>query len=78
MTVRSSLQDILNMQANSPEEQMFWRLAMFVTTPRGKNHLFNSTRKKNNNKKQKTKNPKNLYQQSSMNRNAVTSKSFRF
>lgn len=46
MIVRSSLQDMLNIQANTIEEQMFWGFAMIVTTFRGKNHFFDSTRKR--------------------------------
>lgn len=36
MIVRSSLQDILNIQANTIAEQMFWGFAMIVTACRGK------------------------------------------
>jgi len=46
MIVRSRLNVVLNIQANTVEQQMLWWFAMIVTTLRGKYNLFNSTRKR--------------------------------
>lgn len=46
MIVRSSLKEMSNVQANTIEQQIFWGLTMIVTTFRGKNNFFDSTRKR--------------------------------
>lgn len=37
---------MLNIQAHTIEEQIFWGFTMSVTTLRGKNNFFDSTRKR--------------------------------
>lgn len=46
LSVRHSLQNMLNIQANTTEEEIFWGFAMSVTTLRRKNNFFDSTRKR--------------------------------
>lgn len=46
LIVRSSLQNMLNIQAHTIEEQIFGGFTMNVTTLRGKNNFFDSTRKR--------------------------------
>lgn len=46
MIARSSLQDILNIQASNIEEQMLWGIVIIVTTFREKKNFFDSTRKR--------------------------------
>lgn len=46
LIVRPSLKNMLNIQANTIEEVIFWGFAMNVTTLRGKSNFFDSIRKR--------------------------------
>lgn len=46
LIVRSSLRNMLNIQSNTTEEEIFRGFAISVTTLRGKNNFFDSTRKR--------------------------------